>query len=397
MEKTNRRTFLRTVTTGGASLTAGLTIMTHSTRNVHAQAAKGQNRIVYRTLGSTGFKVSEIGMGCMNMRDSELVRAAIDSGINYIDTAHAYMNGQNEETVGQVMKTYRDKVFLTTKVGLRTSITEVPRQMELSLKRLQTDHVDLLLLHHGGDTVDMVLNEDNMKVMDAMRKKGYTRFVGYSTHTGDTEVYDNTIKTGFWEAVLCCYNYQSPPGLTPSIEKLRKSGIAVIAMKNLLNFATRPRTPLEDIRTDKSGSVTYKQALIKWVLSNQYVDVTIPGITAFEQLTENMAIMGTTMGYDDHRILKRYSEGMKRNCCLGLSGCTGCEGQCPRGVRVSELNRCLGYAYDYGDMRLAWENYRELPRSSRVDVCKDCSECQVKCVNGQNLTENISRAKELFG
>ena len=56
-------------------------------------------------------------MGCMNMRDPELVHAAIDSGINYLDTAYVYMNGQNEEIIGQVMKTKRDKVFLTTKVG----------------------------------------------------------------------------------------------------------------------------------------------------------------------------------------------------------------------------------------------------------------------------------------
>jgi len=79
-----------------------------------------------------------------------------------------------------------------------------------------------------------------------------------------------------------------------------------------------------------------------------------------------------------------------------VTGCTGCQGQCPYGVQVSELNRCLGYAYGYGDMALARENYDRLPASSRVDMCGDCGECLVKCVNGINLTENISRARELF-
>ena len=63
---------------------------------------------------------------------------------------------------------------------------------------------------------------------------------------------------------------------------------------------------------------------------------------------------------------------------------------------VSELNRCLGYVYGYGDYKLARENYEELPLSQRVDVCGDCKECVVKCINGLNLTENIQSAKELF-
>ena len=396
MGTSNRREFLRKATTGGASVTLGITAATLSPCSLNAQGTSGFNRVFYRDLGSTGFKTSEIGMGCMNMRDPELVHAAIDYGINYIDTAYVYMNGQNEEVVGQVMKTKRDKVFLTTKVGRRQNLQDVPRQIETSLKRLQTDHVDLLLLHHGGDTTEMVLNEEYMKVMDSARQKGQTRFIGFSSHTSDPEVYDNAIKSKFWEAALLCYNYQSPPSLTVSIEKMRKAGIAIIGMKNLLNFTTRPRKPLEDIREDKNGPVTYAQALLKWVLANPYVDTIIPGMTSFEQLAENMAIMGTKMSYEDSRILYKYSERTKGSDCLGLSGCTGCKEQCPRGVSVNELNRCLGYAYGYNDMRLAWENYRQLPRSSRVDICKDCTECVVKCVNGLNLTENIQRAKELF-
>jgi predicted aldo/keto reductase-like oxidoreductase len=184
--------------------------------------------------------------------------------------------------------------------------------------------------------------------------------------------------------------------MTESIEKVRKAGIGVIAMKNLLNFNTRPRKPLDDIRENKNGSETYSQALLKWVLSNPNVDVIIPGITSFEQLAENMTIMGTKMSYDDHRLLYRFSSRMKGNYCMGLSGCTGCKEKCPKGVNISELNRCLGYAYGYGNIELARENYRYLPSSNYVEICADCEECLVKCVNGLNLTENIQKARMLF-
>lgn len=387
----NRRTFLKktaAATTAAAGMGIGSPL---------AQTS-GSPGIVYRDLGSTGFRVSEVGMGCMNMRDPELVRAAIDNGINYIDTANVYMNGQNEEVVGQAIKTTRDKIFLTTKVGLRMSVDQlpsrVPAQIETSLERLQTDHVDLLLIHHGGDSVEQVASDVQMKVLDDARKKGQTRFVGFSTHSGDPAIFDAAVETGFYDAVLLCYNYESPPVLTAAIERMRKAGIAVIGMKNLISYTSRE--PLKDIRDENSGSATYNQALLKWVLSNPYVDTIIPGMTAFEHLAENLAIMGTKMGFEDRLMLRRFSENTRGEHCRNLTGCTGCNGQCPKGVRVAELNRCLGYAYGYGDERLAWENYRQLPRASKVDQCRDCTECVVKCVNGLDLNRTVQRARELF-
>ncbi len=392
MEISNRRDFLISGTAAGLVLSAnGL-----FSRKTYTEETSDFNRITYRDFGSTGCKVSEIGFGAMNMRDPELVHAAIDKGINYIDTAHGYMKGVNEEIIGQVMKTKRDKVFLTTKISPQNP-ENMPEMIETSLKRLQTDHVDLLLLHgYTIKTKEQILGDDILKIFDDARKKGYTRFVGFSTHKFDDEISDGALESKFWEAVLVPYNYISPPIMSASIKKVREAGLAVIGMKNLLNFTIRPRKPLEDIREDKNGSVTYSQALLKWVLSNPYIDTIIPGMTSFEQLAENMAIMGTKMSYEDRDILYRFAKHTKGSHCLGLSGCTGCSLQCPKGVDVCEINRCLGYAFGYRDKRLAWENYRQIPRSSNVDVCDDCTECVVKCINGLNLTENLQRARELF-
>ena len=394
MGKSNRREFLRKTAVGSASVAAGFASAGLAPRRIFAAEASGFNRIVYRKLGSTGFKTSEIGFGAMNMKNPDLVHAAIDQGINYIDTAHSYMNGVNEDVVGEVMKTRRDEVFLTTKVKWRKP-KEIPGMMETSIKRLKTDHVDLMLLH-VTDKRDQILNEDFIKIFDDARKKGLCRFVGVSTHSNQAEVLDAAAESSFWDAVLVGYNYSSPPGVKASIERARKAGLAIIAMKNLLNPATSPWEPLKDIREDKSGRVSATQALIKWVLQDMYVDTTIPGMTSFEQLAEDIAVMGMKMSFEDNRKLYRYGKNIHKNYCRGVAGCTGCLNQCPKGVRVNDLNRCLAYANSYGDIELARENYGELPESSKVDNCSNCTECTVTCVHGLNLTQNIQQAKELF-
>jgi len=393
MTGSTRRDFLRNSVTAGAGFaSAGLV-----PRRIFAQDSSGFKRIAYRQLGSTGEKVSEIGFGAMNTRDDELLHAAIDKGINYIDTAWVYMKGVNEEMVGRVLKGKRDKVFLTSK-AISKKPEELMGQMETSLKRLQTDHVDLMLFHVTNSR-EQILNDDVIKVFDDAKKKGMCRFVGVSTHENQAEVLDAAVESKFYEAVLVGYNYFSPPEVGASIEKARNAGLGIIGMKNLLNPASHPWKELDDIRSEEqkaSGKITTAQALIKWVLNNRFVDTTIPGITSFEQLRDDVAVMGMPMTFSKRRSLMRYGESLRGSYCSGVSGCTGCQGQCPKGMNVNNLNRCLSYAVSYGDIALAQENYDNLPDSSKIGVCDECEECVVRCANGLDLNETIRRARELF-
>ncbi len=390
MDHSSRRNFLKR-TAAGATV-AGVSLATGMfPRRVEGQG-KNFQRIYYRDLGSTGYKVSEVGFGAMNTRDAELIHAAIDAGINYLDTAHRYMNGANEEIVGTVMKTKRDKVFLSTKMP-KQPYQEILRLMEVSLKRLQTDHVDLCFLHNNSTTAE-ILNEDYLKAFEEMKRKGMTRFIGISTHQNQAELIDAAIKTGVWEAVMVGYNYTSPPGVAEAIERARKAGFAVVAMKTMLAIDTR--RPLETPAEMKKGGMNAAQAALKWALQNPWIDTTVPGMTTFDHLAQDMAVMGTRMSFLDRRSLIRYAELREGGACRGVAGCDGCAGQCPYGVDIRDLNRCVGYAHGYGDIGLARENYHDLPASSKVDACSGCDECIVKCAHGVNLTETVRSARRLF-
>lgn len=145
-----------------------------------------------RTLGRTGIRVPILGFGSgsrflMYRKDDEAMEAlnqAIDWGITYIDTAHAYGDGKSEERVGRVMATRRKEVTLATKLSARTA-EEGRRQIELSLKRLHTDHLDVLHIHVLKNAKDLAAIEARGGVLEALyeaRDKKVARAIGITCH-----------------------------------------------------------------------------------------------------------------------------------------------------------------------------------------------------------------------
>lgn len=147
-----------------------------------------------RILGKTGARVSAVGFGCgsrflMYKEEDQALEAltkALDMGITYVDTAFSYGNGKSEERVGKIMKTRRKEVWLATKVQDR-SYDGAMRIIEGSLKRLQTDQVDLLHIHALGDADDLKKAEEGaLKALYKAREQKLTRFIGVTCHSDPT-------------------------------------------------------------------------------------------------------------------------------------------------------------------------------------------------------------------
>jgi aryl-alcohol dehydrogenase-like predicted oxidoreductase len=148
----------------------------------------------YKQLGNTDMNISRIAFGCMSLRAGEagneqLLGDAIAAGINYFDTADLYENGANEEIVGRALKPYRSDVFIATKVGNQMkpdgsgwswnpTKKYILEAVEKSLKRLQTDHIDLYQLH--GGTIDDPI-EETIEAFDILKQQGKIRFYGISS------------------------------------------------------------------------------------------------------------------------------------------------------------------------------------------------------------------------
>lgn len=176
----SRRQFLQTAA-AGAALASSL-----------AMGATGEAELPTRTLGRTGMKVSILGFGSGSRflmyeaedKALEALTRALDMGITYIDTAHSYGDGKSEERIGKLMPERRKSVTLATKLSARKA-DDARRQIELSLKRLQTDHLDVLHIHAlaGDDDLAAIEKPDGvLKALYEARDQKIARAIGITCH-----------------------------------------------------------------------------------------------------------------------------------------------------------------------------------------------------------------------
>lgn len=199
-------------------------------------------KLPHRTLGRTGVQVSILAFGCGSRflvypadRASAVLEKAIDSGIDYLDTAFSYGDGESEMRVGRVMATRRRDVFLATKIPTRSRTRDAAlREVEGSLKRLQTDHLDLLHLHGLGDEADLAIIEGKdgaLKALYELRDQKVTRFIGMTSHS-DGAVMAKAIERNDLDCVQMAMN----PARGGRFEELalpaaNKKNLGVILMK----------------------------------------------------------------------------------------------------------------------------------------------------------------------
>jgi len=206
-----------------------------------SEAAIGQKReIPKRPLGKTGISVPILAVGggsaFMAMSDEEAERflwRALELGLTYWDTAHNYGSGGSETRMGRVLKTERKRVFLATKTAART-YDEAMRQVELSLKRLQTDRIDLIQMHDWKTSDDPTAIGRKDGVLTALRKlrdEKVVRFIGLTGHSTAEgmrkvlELYDDL------DTVLLPINPAQPEFEEIVVPVAKKKGIAVMALK----------------------------------------------------------------------------------------------------------------------------------------------------------------------
>jgi len=407
----SRRELMRLAALAGAGLPLGALAAKGAGS---ADAPHGIRRRV--TLGRTGLEVPDIGFGTFELRgDERLVHHALDRGITHFDTAESYTKGQAEETLGRALRGRRDRVTLTSKFVAEAdaSADEQMRVLEKSLRRLQTDHVDLYLNHAVND-VERLQNPGWHEFVRRAKEQGKIRFAGMSGHGPRlTECLDYALTHQLADVVLVAYNFSQVPGLRERIKdyawglaaeldvvapqqklpallaRAHAQGVGVMAMKTLKGAR------LNDMRPYEGDGATFAQAAFRWVLASPDVDSLVVTMQTPEAVDEYVAASGWRAAHRaDLPLLARYEALHAGTQCN--PGCGDCAGSCPYGVPISDVLRSRMYAVDYALPLAAAREYAAL--GAGAAACAGCAAapCLGACPHGIPIQQLGSNAHRLL-
>jgi len=351
----------------------------------------------YRRLGRTGFDVSDISLGSGHIRGEkgeQLARMAIERGINYFDTAPDYSAEGSELALGRAIQGHRPEMFVATKfctpggnLPAGTSVAHYVEAVEGSLRRLQTDYVDLVHVH-ACDTLERLLDPNVHEAFDRLKQQGKARFMGFSSHTPNLEaVAAAAIESGRFDVMMLAYHHGAWPKLPELIDRAHADDMGVVAMKTLKGAYH------ENLLEDRAQADSYTQAAFKWVLGNPSVSCLVISFSEFAHLDEYLYASGRRPAAGDHALLRRYDERIAGIHCR--PHCGACLDSCPEGLPIADVLRHRMYFESYGDEKEAMRLYAGLEK--QADVCVSCTApCTGSCPFGIEIQERTMGAHRLL-
>jgi hypothetical protein len=353
---------------------------------------KGAQVASYRRLGRTNAMVSDISLGSGNIKDVEVARLALERGVNYFDTAPDYAGAESERILGEAMRGRRDQVFLATKFCLPdghlpndTPVPKVIEAVEGSLRRLQTDYVDLIHIH-ACDRLDRLMAPNMHEAFDRLKEQGKARFLGVSSHTPNLEaVAHAAIDSGRFDVIMLAYHFGMWRDLESILAKANARGVGVVAMKTLKGAQ---HTNLAAFREDASS---YSQAAFRWVLSNPDVSCLVVSFSKLQHVDEYLYASGSVPAPGDVALLRRYDDLIAGDYCQ--PHCGACLASCPHGLPINDVLRHRMYFRDYGWEKDGMRLYARLERNAAV--CASCAApCAGVCPGGVPIRERMLDADQ---
>jgi predicted aldo/keto reductase-like oxidoreductase len=416
----DRRGFLKASAAGLAGV--GTTLAAGPAAAAAGQTAPAVSSKIkaYRTLGRTGFKASDIGIGTSQTFPTEVLKAALDAGVNYFDTAEGYGRGQAETSIGEAIKGRdRKSLFITTKLrfdGLADTAAAAAK-LDESLARLQTDYVDCLMINPPSAAA--VKSEIYHQAVAELKKQGKVRFSGAGTHgsrqPGRGEPMEDillaAVEDGRFDVILLVYNFlQREPG-EKVLEAASKKDIGLTIMKsNPLGRYYDAMNRVEQLKKDgqpiderlqksmeqmaetakqaeafiqKNGAKTpaeVKAAALKFVLADPRVHTLNLAFNTFDDVQNLLALSGTGLSGGEKGLLASYEKDLGSLYCRHACGI--CEAECPHGVPVNTIMRYNHYFEAQGSERYAMGEYAAL-ETAKADACLTCPGfCEKACPYG---------------
>ena len=348
--------------------------------------------MIYRPMGTTGLKMSALSMGCGRLPADDaacdaLLRACVDAGINYFETAVSYCDGQCQQKTGRGLEPVGDRVMISAKHGVlledeqpgckETTGDDFRREIvEHQLPNLRTDHVEWCQVGwFAANKLEAVQRKGG--VMDGVHRlmdEGVVGHVGFTSHDTPENVI-TIIESGLFESCTLQYNLLNR-SYECALDAARVHGVAVVVMGPLhAGLMTGPELALGDVVPE---ALQTAEAGLRFVLSNPAVSCACSGMNAIEQLAQNVATVessGTVTDWSAMASIPERFEAVRKTLCTGCGDCS----PCPQGVDIARNLRIRNYLMVYQGTEAARRAYAAVPAAQRADRCDGCGECDGRC------------------
>jgi predicted aldo/keto reductase-like oxidoreductase len=374
-------------------------------------------------------KLSVLGFGCMRLptrrakalttidRDeaSRQIRLAIDNGVNYLDTAYPYHMGASESFLGEcVLKDgYREKVNIATKlpcmiINKKASIEEI---FHRQLAKLQVEYIDYYLLHAlTGPIWNKMLSLDVLQFMDAIRKQGRARRMGFSFH-GSKEDFRKIVDGYNWDFAMVQFNILDEHAQA-GIEGIRYAygkGLGIIAMEPLRGGSLTAKIPDKAQKIYDDAPVTRSAAewALRWVWNHPEIAVVLSGMNNENHIHENIRIASeafpNSLSENELSVIDNFRKAYMRSMQVGCTGCGYCM-PCPAGINIPDAFSNLNFYHMVSKKQAKLLHMMSAGVQTKdgkpywAKTCLDCGECEKKCPQGIQVREVLKRVqKDLEG
>ncbi len=330
-----------------------------------------------RKLDNLGVDTSLLGFGCMRFpvkpdglidqaQSQQMIDYALANGVNYIDTAYFYHDGESESFLGEALKKHgRQSYFLATKlpVWILKDRQEARKVVEEQLKRLNTGYIDFYLLHTlDRKKWDVVLKNDILSILEELREEGKIRYIGFSFHD----------EYSVFEEIL-----QYPIIV---MEPVRGGALA--------NFSEEMNAKFKALNSQAS----IPSYALRFVGGLPNVKVVLSGMSSMEQVQDNIKTFSsfTPLSEGENRVIQEIKETMQARVQNGCTGCGYCM-PCPQGVNIPENFKVWNTYHMYQKFEAIRFGWAGIGRKAKANNCIQCGLCEEKCPQKIKISEDMPR------
>ncbi len=377
----------------------------------------------YRNFGNLDWEVSALGFGAMRLPEAdggidrskavEMLRYAIDNGVNYVDTAWPYHGGESEPLVAEALKDgYREQVKVATKLPSWEieSREDLDKYLNQQLEKLELETIDFYLLHalnqdHWQNYKDIGLDY-LFEWIEEVKAAGKIEHIGFSFHD-DYDLFEELIDAYDWDFCQIQYNYidiEFQAG-QKGLKYAAANDIPVVVMEPLRGGTLAGEMPeeIKEIFAQAEANRTAADWALQWLWNQPEVAVVLSGMSTLEQVKENVESAANSgvgnLSAKEEEIIAEAANKYKELVPINCTGCGYCV-PCPEGVEIPGIFSLYNEAEIFDaqeEKKDLYYNTDVISESGRASACVACGACEEACPQNLEIIDQLERAVEYFG